>query len=150
MIWKLLVVVLLSTFEIYAAIGSGMYAGLSKEVILICVLVGGIAGVFASLYLGNYINKLIARFKKPKPIDPNAKPNFKERLLLNLKSKYGLFGVGFIGTFLVGGPISMGVGLTLGITPKSVLKWCLLAIILRSFFWVYALELLVDVVKKLF
>jgi hypothetical protein len=144
MIWKIIVVVLLSTFEIYAAIGSGMYAGLNKEAILICVLVGGIVGVFASVYLGNYINTFIAKFKKPKPIDVHAKANFKERLLLNLKTKYGLFGVGFIGTFLVGGPISMGIGLTLGITPKSVLKWCLLAIVLRSIFWVYLFEFMVS------
>ncbi len=146
MILKAILVGLLSTFEIYVAIATGMAAKLSVHTIFISTLIGGIVGVLAAVFLGNQINKMISKFKKPKVVDENKAPGLKEKIVTILQNKFGSFGVGFIGTFLVGGPISMGIGLTLGIAPKKIMWYCLAAVAIRSFVYSYFF----DFIKNLF
>jgi hypothetical protein len=146
MVWKIILVGLLSSVEIYAAIGVGMVAKLSPHVICIATLVGGITGVFVVAYLGEHLKKWLAKFKKPKPEGYVEKENFKTRIVKTLQTKYGEFGVGFLSTFLVGAPIAMGIGLTLGITPKNLVKWCLLAVVIRCVVYSYFF----DYIKSLF
>jgi hypothetical protein len=136
MLYKIISVAAIATFEIYAAIGVGMLAKLSSHTIFLATLAGGIIGVFAAVYLGDIIKKTIARLRKPKEVVAKA-PGFKDKIIKNLQAKYGIFGVGFIGTFIVGAPISIGIGITLGIDAKKLLRWCLLAVAIRSFVFSY-------------
>jgi membrane protein YqaA with SNARE-associated domain len=143
MIYKILTVVLLSTFEIYAAIGTGLLAfNLSPHIVCLASLTGGIIGVFVAAFLGEKIKHFIAKYKKPKP--PKA-PTGKQKMMIALWKKYGEFGVGFIGTFFMGAPISIGIGIGFGVTAKRLIKWCLIAVIIRcivfSYFFNYLKEL---------
>jgi hypothetical protein len=146
LIWKIIVVALTASVEIYVAIGIGMVAKLSPTVICAATLTGGVAGVFAAAFLGERIKAWLSRFKKEKPQAEPQKDNFKTRIVKTLQTKYGEFGVGFLSTFIVGAPIAMGIGITLGIAPKQLIKWCLLAVVIRSIVYSYFF----DFVKNLF
>lgn len=142
MIYKILLVGLMATFEIYVAIGTGMAFNLSSTVLFLTTVTGGIIGVFVAAFLGDKIRSFILKYKKPKP----AIPGNKDKLMMRLWEKFGVVGVGFLGTFIVGAPISIGIGYGFGIQPKSLVNWCLLAVILRcfvfSFFFNYVKNLL--------
>ena len=66
MIYKILTVAGLATFEIYAAIPAGFAFGLSPIVIFLASLVGGLLGVFVAAYLGDKIKSLVNQFRKNK------------------------------------------------------------------------------------
>lgn len=144
MLYKILTVAVMSSFEIYVAIATGMAFGLSPFTICIATIVGGILGVFITVFLGEKIRTLILKYTKPKTAEElNGKKN---KFLETLWEKYGVVGVGFVGTFFVGAPGSIGVGMGLGIQAKSLTKWALAAVILRSIIFSYFF----DFVKNLF
>ena len=66
MIYKILTVAGLATFEIYAAIPAGFAFGLSPIVIFLASLIGGLLGVFAAAYLGDKIKSVVNTFRKNK------------------------------------------------------------------------------------
>jgi membrane protein YqaA with SNARE-associated domain len=143
MIYKILTVVLLSSFEIYVAIASGMAFKLSPHVICIATLIGGISGVFIAAFLGDRIRAFIAKYRKPKV---KKKDSTKEKLLLKLWHKYGVFGIGFVGTFLLGAPASIGIGYGFGVEAKQLVRLCLIAVVIRCVAYSYFF----DYLKNLF
>ena len=64
MIYKILTVAGLATFEIYAAIPAGFAFGLNPWVIFFASVTGGLIGVFVAAFLGD---KIRALFHKNKP-----------------------------------------------------------------------------------
>jgi hypothetical protein len=66
MIYKILTVAGLATFEIYAAIPAGFAFGLSPIVIFLASLAGGLLGVFAAAFLGDKIKLVVHSFRKIK------------------------------------------------------------------------------------
>jgi hypothetical protein len=136
-LYEELLVALLSTFEIYAAIGTGMAFALNTHVILVCTLVGGLVGTFVAAFLGDKIKAWFQSIrKKPAPVVEKT-PSLRTKILNQLWSKYGIFGIGFIGTFLVGAPISLGVGIGFGLQSKQMLPYAVAAVITRSFVFTY-------------
>jgi len=133
MLYKILLVGLIATFEIYVAIGTGMAFNLSSNVLFLTTVTGGIIGVFVAAFLGDKIRSFILKYKKPKPV----KQGNKDKIIMKLWEKYGVVGVGFLGTFIVGAPISIGIGYGFGIQPKRLVNWCLLAVVLRCFIFSY-------------
>jgi membrane protein YqaA with SNARE-associated domain len=131
--YEAFLVALLSSFEIYVAIATGLAFGLSSNVLCIATLIGGISGVFISVFLGEKISEFIAKFKKPK----EKKETATSKLLNNLWAKYGKFGIGFIGTLLVGAPVSIGVGVGFGVQVKQMMTYCLVAVVIRSIAYSY-------------
>jgi hypothetical protein len=129
MIGKILLVFALSTFELYAAIAAGFAASLSKWVILPIVLVGGTISVFVSAFLGRKIEHFIAT--KIKKQDPNAPKKPKNGFVFKLWDKYGLVGVGIIGTFFFGPLIAIGVATGFNANLKKLIPLCLTAVVLR-------------------
>ena len=138
MFTKIITILLLATFETYAAIAAGVAFGLSPHIICLCTMAGGIAGVFAVAFLGDQIKKLIIKFRPAKPKQDSGK----HLLLKKLWRKYGVFGVGFIGTFLVGAVISMSVGFGVNIAKKPLMIWCIAAIICRCVAYSYFFDFL--------
>jgi hypothetical protein len=133
MLHKILIVGLLATFEIYVAIGTGMAFNLSSNVIFFTTVTGGLIGVFVAAFLGDKIRSFILKYKKPKLKVPSSK----DKMMLKLWEKYGVVGVGFLGTFIVGAPISIGIGYGFGVQPKKLINWCLLAVLIRCFLFSY-------------
>ncbi len=127
MIYKILTVAGLATFEIYAAIPAGFAFGLSPWTIFAASLVGGIAGVFVAAFLGEKIEQFISRYRKPKKEIKEKKPNLAHKLW----EKYGIVGLGLVGTFTVGAPVSIAVGVGFNVPMHKLAMWCCVGVLAR-------------------
>ena len=125
MFLKILTVAGLATFEIYAAIPAGFAFGLSPWTIFFVSVIGGLAGVFVATFLGD---KIRVFFHKKKPVKDETK---KHPVITRLWKKYGIAGLGIIGTITVGAPISIAVGTGLNVNLKKLLVWCCIGVITR-------------------
>ena len=126
MILKILTVPGLATFEIYAAIPAGFAFGLSPWTIFFASLTGGLVGVFVAAFLGD---KIRALFHKNKPTKEVAQK--KHPMVLRLWNKYGIIGLGFLGTVTVGAPVSIAVGVGLNADIKKLVTWCCIGVVTR-------------------
>jgi membrane protein YqaA with SNARE-associated domain len=140
MFLKILTVAGLATFEIYAAIPAGFAFGLSPWTIFFASLTGGLAGVFVAAFLGDKIRAFFHKNKPAKEI-PGKHP-----MVTRLWNKYGIIGLGFLGTLSVGAPISIAVGVGLNANLKKLLTWCCIGVITRCILFTligyYGLKLL--------
>lgn len=127
MIYKILTVAGLATFEIYAAIPAGFAFHLNPWVIFIASLVGGIVGVFVAAFLGEKIEKFISKYRKPKIVTKEKKPNLAHKLW----EKYGIVGLGLVGTFTVGAPVSIAVGVGFNVPMHKLAMWCCIGVLAR-------------------
>ena len=116
----------LATFEVYAAIPAGFAFKLPSFIIFLASTVGGLVGVFVAAYLGNQIKNIIKKYKKTKT---QEKP--RSGFILNIWNKYGVVGLGLIGTMTVGAPISIGVGVGFNVPVNKMVIWCSIGVILR-------------------
>lgn len=126
MLFKFLTVAALATFEIYAAVPAGFAFNLSPLHIFLATAIGGLSGTFLSAFLGDKIKTFIARFKKPKPKAP------KTGMVHRIWEKYGVIGLGLLGTITVGAPASVAVGLGFNASIKKLLIWCSIGVLTRS------------------
>ncbi|MEO6489893.1 MAG: small multi-drug export protein [Ferruginibacter sp.] len=125
MFLKILTVFALATFEIYAAIPAGFAFGLSPWTIFFASLFGGIAGVFVAAFLGDKIRAKIYK-NKPQKIKKDNHP-----MVHKLWHKYGIIGLGFLGTVAVGAPISIAVGVGLNANIRKLVTWCCIGVLTR-------------------
>ena len=115
----------LATFEIYAAIPAGFAFGLHPGTIFSSSVIGGLAGVFVAAFLGDKIRAFVSRYKKPTAEKP------KEGLIYRIWDKYGVIGVGFLGTMTVGAPVSLAVGVGFNVPLKKLVTWCCIGVFVR-------------------
>ncbi len=127
MFYKILTVTGLATFEIYAAIPAGFAFGLPPIIIFLASLVGGILGVFVAAYLGDKIKSWVNQFRKNKVEKTKKKPGF----ILKIWEKYGVIGLGLLGTMSVGAPISIGIGVGFNVPTNKMVFWCSLGVLIR-------------------
>ncbi len=126
MILKILTVAGLATFEIYVAIPTGFAMGLSAWIIFFASAVGGLTGVFVAAFLGDKIRDLVAIYRKPK-----IKEIKTDTLAHKIWNKFGIIGLGFFGTFTVGAPISIAVGVGLNASINKLVFWCCMGVLAR-------------------
>lgn len=125
MFFKVLTVAGLASFEIYAAIPAGFAFGLSPWIIFAASLTGGVAGVFIAAFLGDSVRKFFSRNKTPKEKLPN------NSLIYRIWNKYGIIGLGFLGTITVGAPVSLAVGIGFKAPLQKLITWCCLGVLTR-------------------
>ncbi|MDB5190877.1 MAG: hypothetical protein JWQ96_440 [Segetibacter sp.] len=125
MFLKILTVAGLASFEIYAAIPAGFAFGLSPWVILVASIIGGIAGVFVAAFLGDSIRKFFSKNKAPKETKPPT------GLVYRIWNKYGVIGLGLLGTITVGAPVSLAVGIAFKAPVQTLITWCCIGVITR-------------------
>ena len=133
MILKILTVAGLATFEIYAAIPAGFAMGLSAWVIFFASIIGGLVGVFVAAFLGDKIRDFVAKYKKP-----STKEVKTDTLAYRIWNKFGIIGLGFFGTFTVGAPVSIAVGVGLNAPILKLVIWCCIGVIARCIVFVLA------------
>ena len=133
MILKILTVAGLATFEIYAAIPAGFAMGLSTWVIFFASVIGGLVGVFVAAFLGDKIRNFVAKYKKP-----STKEVKTDTLAYRIWNKFGIIGLGFFGTFTVGAPVSIAVGVGLNAPILKLVIWCCIGVIARCIVFVLA------------
>ncbi|MFY8166507.1 MAG: hypothetical protein ACOVJ8_07945 [Sediminibacterium sp.] len=126
MIIKILTVVGLATFEVYAAIPAGFAFELSPFIIFLASTFGGLIGVFVTAYLGKQIKNLLQKYKKDK-----KEKKAPDGLVLKIWNKYGVIGLGFLGTMTVGAPISISVGVGFNVPVNKLVIWCCVGVITR-------------------
>ena len=127
MIYKILTVIGLATFEIYAAIPAGFAFNLHPIEIFSYSVLGGLIGVFVAAYLGDIIRKWVSKFRKTKIDIVTKEPGF----VLKIWQKYGVIGLGLLGTMSVGAPISIGIGVGFNVPTNKMVFWCSLGVVLR-------------------
>ena len=127
MFFKVLTVCALASFEIYAAIPAGFAFGLSPWIIFFASIAGGIAGVFVAAFLGDKIRALAGKYRKR--TEKEEKP--KTGMVYRIWDKYGIIGLGFLGTMTVGAPVSIAVGVGFNAPLKKLITWCCLGVITR-------------------
>jgi membrane protein YqaA with SNARE-associated domain len=125
MFLKILTVAGLASFEIYAAIPAGFAFGLSPWLILLASMTGGLAGVFIAAFLGDRIRRLFNSKKKPKKETANT------GLIYRIWNKYGIIGLGFLGTMSVGAPVSLAVGIGFKAPLQKLITWCCIGVVTR-------------------
>ena len=125
MFLEIATVVALASFEIYAAIPAGFAFGLSAWIIFFASIAGGLAGVFIAAFLGDKIRAFVSKYKKKKEEKP------KTSLVYRIWDKYGIIGLGFLGTITVGAPVSIAVGVGFNAPLKKLITWCCLGVITR-------------------
>ena len=62
---------------------------------------------------------------------PIILPPLKPNLAHKLWNKFGIIGLGLIGTFTVGAPASIGVGVGLNVNINKLAIWCCLGVLIR-------------------
>jgi membrane protein YqaA with SNARE-associated domain len=101
MFLKILTIAGLASFEIYAAIPAGFAFGLSPWIIFFASVIGGVAGVFVAAFLGDKIRRFFSKNKAVKGSKPST------GLVYRIWNKYGVIGLGLLGTITVGAPVSL-------------------------------------------
>ena len=125
MFLKVLTVAGLATFEIYAAIPAGFAFKLSPWVIFFASAIGGLVGAFVAAFFGDKIRAFLHKKRTVKD-EPKKHP-----FIARLWTKYGVVGLGLLGTMTVGAPISIAVGTGLNADIKKLLTWCCVGVIAR-------------------
>lgn len=123
---KILTVAGLATFEVYAAIPAGFAFNLSPFLIFLASTIGGLIGVFITAYLGKQIKLFLQKYKKEK-----KEKKAPDGLILKIWNRYGVIGLGFLGTMTVGAPISIGVGVGFNVPVNKLVIWCCVGVITR-------------------
>lgn len=124
---KILTVAALATFEVYAAIPAGLAFSLSPWIIFSASVIGGLAGVYVSAFLGDRIRKFFTKKKTEKPV--KEKP--KDGMAYKIWNRYGIIGLGLLGTMTVGAPISIAVGVGFKAPVRKLITWCCIGVIMR-------------------
>jgi membrane protein YqaA with SNARE-associated domain len=132
MLIKILTVVGLATFEVYAAIPAGFAFKLSPFLIFISSTIGGLIGVLMTAYLGKQIKHFLNIYRKVREVKKAP-----DGLVLKIWNKYGLIGLGFLGTMTVGAPISIGVGVGFNVPINKLVIWCCVGVITRCALFTY-------------
>ncbi len=128
MFLKILTVAALASFEVYAAIPAGLAFKLSFWTILGSTVTGGLIGVLVAAFLGGKIRALLAKYrKKGEPVEAPPRTG----IIYRIWNRYGIIGLGFLGTITVGAPISIAVGLGFKAPIRILIIWCSIGVIAR-------------------
>ena len=77
--------------------------------------------------LGDIIKKWVSSLRKTKVNKVAKEPGF----ALKIWQKYGVIGLGLLGTMSVGAPISIGIGVSFNVPTNKMVFWCSLGVVLR-------------------
>lgn len=126
--YEYILIYLMGILGMWKAIPFGFILQASPIMIFLMSASGSLTGVLIMYFFGNQIKKLFCRKNAP-PKKP-AKANRVEKLF----DKYGVAGLGFFGTVLIGPNPAIILGLAIVIKQhKKLLYWVLSATVFWSF-----------------
>jgi membrane protein DedA with SNARE-associated domain len=100
--------------------------------ICLMTIMGAILGIVIIMLIGSKINNYLFKWMKA------SRREKKENRLLRLFNKYGVHGLGILGTLILGPNMTMALGLTIVYNPKVLFLWTSIGIII----WTTALTYL--------
>ncbi len=124
---KLLTVIGLGTFELWAAIPVGFALQLHPVLVGVMAALGAGLGVFVVIFLGGRLRGWLLRHHDSK-IHEKGRPGLIDRIW----QRYGVIGLGLLAPLLTGAPIGAAVGLALGIPASRLFLWLSLGVVLSS------------------
>jgi membrane protein DedA with SNARE-associated domain len=95
-------------------------------------ILGATLGILIIMIIGSKIKDYLSRWMKDSSMEK------KENRLLRLFNKYGVHGLGILGTLIIGPNMTMALGLTIVYNPKLLFLWTSIGIII----WTTALTYL--------
>jgi membrane protein YqaA with SNARE-associated domain len=125
MLLKVITVMALASFEIYAAIPAGFAFHLSPLTIFLSSVTGSLLGLLITALLGDRVRQFFSKKKDSKESKPQ------KGLIYKIWHKYGVIGLGVLGTLTVGAPASVAVGIGLNGSVRRLMIWCSIGIISR-------------------
>jgi Putative small multi-drug export protein len=124
---KILTVLSLGAFELWAAIPAGFALQLHPVLIGFTAAWGAGLGALVVILLGDRLRGWLLRHHGRKA-HQKGQPGLIDRIW----QRYGVVGLGLLAPLLIGTPIGAALGLTLGIPASRLFLWLSLGIILWS------------------
>jgi hypothetical protein len=124
---KFLGVFALATVELWAAVPLGLAMKLGPILTASATASGATLGVIIVIALGGRVREWMLKKKKA---EQGTGEGQDERLIIRIWDKYGVVGLGLLGPFLVGAPLSAAIGVMFGASYSRLLFWMILGILL--------------------
>ena len=127
LITDLAFVFVISIFELWLAIPTGLILNLNPILIATSAAAGSILSAFIIVILGEGLRKTFLKWryhgKSPK-----------EGRIYDIWKKYGIIGLGLLSPLLLGAPLGAAIGIGLGSPRNKLLLWMSIGIIIWSIF----------------
>lgn len=118
LVTKLLSVLALGAFELWAAIPAGLVLDLNPVLVATTAAAGAILGALAVILLGHRLRDwLIKRHGGEK------KPGGRKGLIYRIWDRFGVAGLGLLAPVLTGAPLAAALGVSLGVPARRLLLW---------------------------
>ncbi|MBE9492584.1 MAG: VTT domain-containing protein [Bacteroidetes bacterium] len=131
MIGNLLLILLIGILGIWKSIPVGFVLKIHPVFICLMTIIGASIGIFIIFFIGTKIRKYLSKVMK------DSKLLKKENKLINLFDKYGVHGLGIIGTLFMGPNLTMALGIAIVKNPKKLLLWVNIGIIIWTIVLTY-------------
>ena len=141
--YPLILIFLTGMLGIWKAVPVGLAFGTNPVLIWLMTSLGASTAVIILYFFGKRIREYIISKRK------NKKNKRKETRAKQLLEKYGVFGLGFLGTLLMGPQMTIILGLIIVKSHVKLLYWTLSGIFVWSFILTYLGVGGIDLVQKL-
>jgi membrane protein DedA with SNARE-associated domain len=144
--YQSVLIFLMGAAGMWKAVPFGFVLKAPPLVIFLMSAAGSMAGVLVLYFFGKQIKKIFKR--KSKLVVKQAKANRARKLF----DKYGVPGLGFFGTFLIGPNLTIVIGVTIVKATKQLLYWVLASTVFWSFILsltgYYSIELFQEIASR--
>jgi len=130
-IYQCILIFMMGTLGMWKAIPFGYVLKAHPTAIFVMASTGGMLGIVILYFFGNKLKKYIFRNKV------SASRQKKSNRAIQLLKKYGVGGLGFFGSILIGPPLTILLGVAIVNSPKKLLYWVLAS----SVFWCFILTI---------
>ena len=131
MIGELALVFSIGILGIWKSIPVGLVMEMNPLWICLMTILGATLGILVIYMLGTNIKKYLNKWMKESSIEK------KENRLLSLFNKYGVHGLGLIGTLIIGPNMTMALGIALVNKPRMLFIWTFVGIVVWTFTLTY-------------
>lgn len=125
---KFITVTGLGIIELWVAIPAGTALKIHPVLNGIASGLGSIIGAVLVIFFGDRLRKWILK-KKDKDKDKEEKNKGK---IYKIWQKYGVIGLGMLSPLLTGAPLGAALGISLGASPKPLIIWMSIGIVIWS------------------
>ena len=126
MLGQLAIVFLIGILGIWKSIPVGLVMKLDPFWICSATIMGATVGILIIFLLGTRVRKYLERWIKESSLIR------KENRLIRLFNKYGIHGLGVLGTLVMGPNMTMAIGLTIANKPGVLMLWTLIGTVMWS------------------
>jgi len=141
--YPLIIIFFTAMLGIWKAIPLGLAFNANPILIWLTTVAGASFSVFVLYFFGKQIREYIIKKRE------NKTNKGKEARAKQLLDKYGMFGLGFIGTFLMGPQMTIILGLIIVKSDTKLLYWTICGIFVWSFVITYMGVGGIDLVQKI-